>query len=52
MSDPTPERELTCPTCGAPIKTTAQPGTTVKCDCCGATSVIPETETPAAEASQ
>jgi len=42
MTNPTPVQELTCTTCGAPIKTTAKAGTILRCDCCGATFVVPD----------
>ena len=42
MTDPAPLPELACNNCGAPIKTTARPGTQVSCDCCGSVFLIPE----------
>lgn len=47
MSEKEPIRELTCPTCGAPVKTMAPAGTTLKCDCCGATVIVPPAPEPA-----
>ena len=41
MTESTPLQDLACKNCGAPIRTTAAPGTTVNCDCCGSAFLIP-----------
>ena len=47
MPNPAPLQDLECTHCGAPIKTTAKPGETVTCDCCGSAFLMPERQTAA-----
>ncbi|HLF03183.1 MAG TPA: hypothetical protein VI547_14465 [Anaerolineales bacterium] len=47
MTQPNPLQELACTNCGSPIRTTAAPGGTVTCDCCGSTFLIPERQVSA-----
>jgi hypothetical protein len=46
MAEPSPLEELACSHCGSPIRTTAAPGTTVTCDCCGSAYRIPDRSEP------
>jgi hypothetical protein len=49
MTEDSPLQNLECNHCGSPIRTTAAPGSTVTCDCCGSAYRIPDSRKPAQE---